>query len=160
MPSLGWQGKKMVLFVPPGTTITETLAATTWKPCGWSPSPSCPSVTETWSLTLTVAAASASSLGSWWDRGGEFDPREVQSHQTLNTGFSPGGGMHGPGGGSGGQEAGVDPSWEARPQLHDGFSHLQEGEHWQLQLQQNYCFSCQNWHILHISHLTTWTFYI
>lgn len=39
-----------------------------------------------------------------------------------------GGRLHGPGGGSGRQEAGVDQSRETCSQLHDGLPHLQEGK--------------------------------
>lgn len=36
--------------------------------------------------------------------------------------------LHCPGGGGGRQEAGAEPSREARSQLHDGLPHLQEGD--------------------------------
>lgn len=36
--------------------------------------------------------------------------------------------LHRPGGGGGRQEAGAEPSREARSQLHDGLPHLQEGD--------------------------------
>lgn len=65
-----------VAFNPTGITTTETSAATTWRPCGWSLLPSCLLVTETWCLTPTAAAASASSLGSWWDLFDLFSPHD------------------------------------------------------------------------------------
>lgn len=48
-----------------GTTTLRTWTVTSWEPCGSSPSLSCPSATETWFLTPTVAKESVYSLGSW-----------------------------------------------------------------------------------------------
>lgn len=64
-----WSGvrDRIWVFVPSDTTTTGTSVATTWRPCGWCLSPSCPSATEMWCLTPTAAAASASSPGLWWD---------------------------------------------------------------------------------------------
>lgn len=141
------------LFNPSGITTTKTSAATTWRPCGWSPLPSCLLVMETWFLTPTVAAASASSLGLWWDIvdifsltiGGKFG-RIKCPFVTLA-----GSRLHRPGGGGGRQEAGAEPSREARSQLHDGLPHLQEGN------PSSYCINvCMAWNRYNkIQHIQT-----
>lgn len=117
------------VFIPADITTTGIWAAITWRPCGWSPSPSCPSATETWCPTPTAAAASASSPGLWWDSRSMFSaPRsDYLPFWLCLTVALAGGGLHSAGGGGGRQEAGADQGRETCSQLHDGLPHLQEG---------------------------------
>lgn len=121
-----------VFFIPTDITTTGTWVATTWRPCGWCLSPSCPSVMAMWCLTPTAVAASAFSLGLWWDRWlicylySQISFRFWLQERLIVA--LAGGRLHGPGGGSGRQETGVDQSREACSQLHDGLPHLQEGK--------------------------------
>lgn len=48
-----------------GTMMPRMWPVTFWEPCGLSPSLSCPSATETWFLTPTVAKESVCSQESW-----------------------------------------------------------------------------------------------
>lgn len=86
---------------------------------------------EMWYLTPTVAAASAFSLGLWWDIV-DFFFFFLTIRGTLGKKYPfvtfTGSWLHCPGGGGGRQEAGAEPSREARSQLHDGLPHLQEGD--------------------------------